>query len=61
MLPIPRLTTIAFNRHIRQQKGKRWADLVKHAASPPKEGLTSSGCIFYIWHPSQVSWLLKAK
>lgn len=48
MLPIPRLTTIAFNRHIRQQKGKRWAELGQ-ARFPAKRRLDKQRVYFLHW------------
>lgn len=46
MLPIPRLTTIAFNRHIRQQKGKRWAELGQACRFPAKRRLDKQRVYF---------------
>lgn len=58
----PCLTTAAVLRHVRQQKLERWAELCQVCfASPPKQGLTSSGRDFYIWYPSSMSWCCRAK
>ncbi|PTB53359.1 hypothetical protein M431DRAFT_483510 [Trichoderma harzianum CBS 226.95] len=46
MLQIPRLTTIAFNRHIRQQKGKRWAELGQARRFPAKRRLDKQRVYF---------------